>query len=419
MRLLGTGLFLCVLHIGAQAQPARYIGAGGCSGSNCHGGTSAASERDSRIWGNEYAIWSLNDKHSRAFKVLSEPRSKRMAELLGIADARTDARCTSCHVVGSPERAASDGVACEACHGPAEKWLGPHTQANSHAASVAAGMTDTKIARVRAQTCLGCHLGTKDRVVDHELIAAGHPDLNFELDTFGWAQPAHYREVKPSAGNTLPRVRLWAVGQAVALAEGMRLLAMRADSKWPEFAELECYQCHHDLRLDSWRIQRGYPGRKPGSLAPNMARVEVLRVLVAQAAPDQRQAFDAAVGQVASAVANRLNDGPGVAQAASRAAQIGDALAARFDKQDFTAEQARAFARALAAGIGPIANAGVHAAEVATMSLDSLAAAITGNSPAAQSAMAPLYDFLEHPSTYQPSGFAALFRKAAGSTPGL
>ncbi len=53
------------------------------------------------------------------------------------------------------------------------------------------------------------------------------------------------------------------------------------------------------------------------------------------------------------------------------------------------------------------------------MSLDSLAAAITGNAPAAQSAMAPLYDYLEHPSTYQPANFAALFRKAAGSTPGL
>ena len=415
MKLLAAGLLLCAFRFASEAQEAKYIGAGGCSSSNCHGGTSAASEKDSRIWGNEYAIWSLNDKHSKAFKVLGDPRSKRMAEVLRIANPQTEARCTVCHAVGSPERSRSDGVACEACHGPAEKWLGPHTQANSHAASVAAGMTDTKILRIRADTCLGCHLGTKDRVVDHELIAAGHPDLNFELDTFGAAQPAHYREIKPSAGNSLPRVRVWAVGQAAALADGMRTLALRAARNWPEFSELECYQCHHDLRLDSWRIQRGYSGRKPGSLQANVARTEVVRVLVAQAAPDLRSAVDGAINQVDSTIANQLHDGSAVAQAANRAAQEGDALVARFEKQDFTAEQARAIAHALAADIPRIANSGVNAAEVATMSLDSLTAAITGNAPSAQSAMAPLYDFLEHPSTYQPATFVALFRKAASA----
>ena len=99
------------LALSSQAQDAKYIGAGGCSGSNCHGGTAAASEKESRIWGNEYAIWSLNDKHSRAYKSLTEPRSKRMAEILRIGNPQTDARCTVCHAVGSPERSKSDGVA--------------------------------------------------------------------------------------------------------------------------------------------------------------------------------------------------------------------------------------------------------------------------------------------------------------------
>ncbi len=410
MKILRLALALAAL--GCCAQEPKYIGAGGCSGSNCHGGTAPLAEKDSRIQGNEYAIWSLNDKHSRAYKVLAEPRSKRMAEILHIGNPQTDTRCTVCHAVGSPERSKSDGVACEACHGPAERWLGPHTQANSHAASIAAGMIDTKMPRVRAATCLGCHLGTKDKVVDHELIAAGHPDLNFELDTFGAAQPAHYREIKPQEGNTLPRVRVWAVGQAAALGAGMRLLAARAGRHWPEFAELECYQCHHELRLDSWRIQRGYGNRRPGSLQANLARTEVVRVLAAHAAPEQKAALDGALNGVASTISNRLNDGAAIAQAANRAAQQADLLVARFEKQDFTAAQAREIAAALAAEINRIANAGVNAAEVATMSLDSLAAAITGNSPAAQSAMTPLYDYLEHPSAYQPGTFVTLFRKA-------
>jgi len=49
------------------------------------------------------------------------------------------------------------------------------------------------------------------------------------------------------------------------------------------------------------------------------------------------------------------------------------------------------------------------------MSLDALAAAVTGNSAQTQAAMGPLYDYLEHPSTFHPGDFAALFRKAAGA----
>jgi len=59
----------------------------------------------------------------------------------------------------------------------------------------------------------------------------------------------------------------------------MRLLGSHAEKSWPEFSDLECYQCHHDLRADSWRIQRGYGNRKPGSLQVNLARFEVLRDL--------------------------------------------------------------------------------------------------------------------------------------------
>jgi hypothetical protein len=402
---------LLILAGSLAAQQPQYIGAGGCASSNCHGGTSALPENESRILGNEYSIWSVSDRHSRAYKTLTEARSTRMGQILGIADVKSDRRCTSCHAVGSPERARSDGVACEACHGPAEKWLGSHTRPNTHGASVAAGMTETKDLSARAQMCLSCHQGTADRVVDHELIAAGHPDLAFELDTFTWAQPIHHREPKPAAGNSLLRVRQWAVGQAAAFAEGMKLLATRAGRWWPEFAELECYQCHHDLRADSWRIQRGYPGRKPGSLQLNQARLDVLRVLVAQAAPDQRAAVEGGIGQIVSAVSTRLGDSGAVAAAANAAARQGDALVARFEKQDFTPEMARAMVKALAADVPRIAGNGPHSAEQATMTLDALTAAYMGNK--LQAAIAGLYDYLEHPSLYQPAEFAAQFRRVA------
>ena len=373
----------------AQPAPHGFIGAGGCASSNCHGATTGAPVTESRILGNEYAIWSVSDKHARAFKALEEARGKRMAEILGIADATRDKRCTVCHAVGTTDKSRSDGVACEACHGPAENWLGPHTKPNSHEASVKAGMTDTKKLDIRAKTCLACHLGASGQDVDHELIAAGHPDLAFELDTFTAAQPAHHR---PPAQNM--RQRAWAVGQTVGLAEAMRLV-LAHEKSWPEFSDLECYQCHHDLRAESWRIQRGYDGRKPGTLQLNMGRVEMVRALVAAAAPDERAAFEAAAG--------RLNASSPAASAKAME-HIADTLTERFQKQDIDAS---AVLKSVTANIHRIANEGVSAAEQATMTLDAL-----GTNP---DATAPLYNYLEHPSMYRASEFAAKFQKAAAN----
>jgi len=377
------------------AQP--YIGAGGCASSNCHGGTAPLAPNENRILGNEFATWSAADKHARAYRVLLEPRGKRMAEILKIPDATHDRRCAICHVVGSPEKSLSDGVACEACHGPAEKWLGTHTRQNSHESSVKAGMIDTKNLEVRAKTCLACHLGAGEQVVDHDLIAAGHPDLAFELDTFTAAQPAHHRPVQPAA-----RVRAWAVGQMVALAESMRLLGAHAARTWPEFSDLECYQCHHDLRAESWRIARGYGSRRPGSLQLNTSRLEIARELVSVAAPDQRSAFESAMARLTG----NVMDGSGTAQAARAVEYIADTLAERFQTQDI---DAAAVLRAVAANIQRIADAGINAAEQVTMTLDALGAAL-GRNP---DLTAPLYNYLEHPSTYRSNEFVGLFQKAA------
>jgi hypothetical protein len=407
-----TLILLTVTGVSMAQAPRPYVGAGGCASSNCHGGTTPLPESQSRILGNEYATWSVGDRHARAYKMLLEARSKRMAEILKIADASRDRRCTVCHVVGSPEKSLSDGVACEACHGAATGWLGTHTQPNSHAASVSQGMIDTKNLEVRAKTCLACHLGEGEQVVDHEMIAAGHPDLAFELDTFTFAQPAHHRQPKPAAGNSLPRVRAWAVGQTSALAEGMRLLAAHTGKSWPEFTDLECYQCHHDLRADSWRIQRGYAGRKPGSLQVNLARFEVARVLVAEAAPDQKAALEGAMGRLDTLVENDLSDRAAIAREAQAVERTANALTAQFLGRNFDAASAGAMVRALNAGIQRIADAGVNAAEQATMSLDALTSALASAS-GKQDAITALYNYLEHPSTYKPGEFVALYRKAA------
>jgi hypothetical protein len=428
-RFLWAALATILCFGAAQAEGLPYKGPGGCNGSSCHGNTRAANEQESRIQGNEYAIWSARkpdgkplDLHSGAFAVLGNERSKRMAKILDetrgsgakIGDPQSSSRCLACHSLGSPQK--SDGVSCEACHGLSTQWLGPHTQKNSHAASVQAGMIDTKDLSLRSKTCLECHLGStkdKERVVDHELIAAGHPDLAFELDTFSAAMPMHWRAPKAKPGNTLPTVQVWAVGQSTALAEGMRLLATQAAGAWPEFTQLECYQCHHDLRADSWRIQRGYGGRVPGTLQPNTARFEVLRVLVEQAAGDRRAALDAGFAELSNLTNSKLGDAKGIEAAARSLQQQAEALTTRFAAQDFTEESARNIVKTLSTEAPRIAGAGVHSAEQVTMALDSLTAAYLPARAALQGSIDKLYNYLERPSVYQPSEFVTLFRQAA------
>ena len=411
VKILFPLFFLCSALLTGQSP--RFIGAGGCASSNCHGATSPASPDESRILGYEYTVWSVRDRHSQAYSVLSENRSKRMAQILAIRDATTSDQCLACHAVGSPEKSRSDGVACEGCHGPAEQWLGPHVaEDQSHEANVALGMIDTKKPELRAALCLECHIGTPQKTVDHELIAAGHPDLVFELDTFSAALPMHWRPVAPTAGNTLPTVRDFAVGQATALSVAMRQLASAATTHWPEFAELECYQCHHELTRDSWRIARGYSERKAGSLVVNISRSTVLEVVVSQVAPSQSGGLRGALDGLTQAVSDNFADGNAVASAARSVQSHADALARSFAGQDFTRAQAVSIAASLSSKAQTIANAGVQSAEQSTMALDTIAAAVANDSQPLKSAIKGLYDYLEHPSVYRPGEYARQLRAA-------
>jgi len=59
-------------------------------------------------------------------------------------------------------------------------------------------MYDTRDVIHRTEKCLECHLGTKNKFVDHEMIAAGHPDLYFELDSFSAVMPRHWKSPRES-----------------------------------------------------------------------------------------------------------------------------------------------------------------------------------------------------------------------------
>ena len=183
--------FLAASLVRAQEkEPIKYIGPGSCAATSCHGSVKPIA--GSRILQNEYSTWILQDRHSRAYQALTGDIGERMARILKLgAKAEESSKCLACHALyAAPEQRGrpfeiSEGVSCENCHGPASAWLGPHTTRSwPHEKSVALGMANTRNVIHRTEKCLECHLGTKNKFVDHEMIAAGHPDLYFELDSF-------------------------------------------------------------------------------------------------------------------------------------------------------------------------------------------------------------------------------------------
>lgn len=196
---------------GAGQNSPEFVGSMSCSSSSCHGG---GGEHQ-----NQYLVWSLRDFHSqRPVATLATARSKQIANALGIVDPTTDSRCTTCHapLQNVPESLrgenfnAAEGVSCESCHGPAENWLRSHTRPDyTHADRVAAGMRDLQNLYVRANTCVACHQN-----VDSDILAAGHPELMFELDGQSVSEPKHWRETTNWNG-----AQAWFVGQAAALRE--------------------------------------------------------------------------------------------------------------------------------------------------------------------------------------------------------
>src|SRR5262249_56943340 len=130
-------------------------------------------------------------------------RPSKIAQALKIPKAEASDRCLSCHAVNvkaqmrGPKFDIAEGVHCEGCHGPSEKWLEPHAEKGwTHEQSVKLGMYDTKNLLMRAEKCVSCHLA-----IDQELVAAGHPDLlAYELDTFSALMPPHWRDKGPVFG---------------------------------------------------------------------------------------------------------------------------------------------------------------------------------------------------------------------------
>jgi len=161
----------------------------------------------------------------------------------------------------------TEGVGCAGCHGPAEQWVNEHYLASWQPYSaIQRGFVPNDDLVTRARMCASCHVGDSDRDMNHDIIAAGHPALRFEMASHHSRLPKHWRD--DQAGDLAAfEAKLWAAG-AVASADAWLALQQgraggtTAVSTWPDFAANDCSSCHQSLRLNSDRDPLSDPHRR-------------------------------------------------------------------------------------------------------------------------------------------------------------
>jgi hypothetical protein len=179
-------------------------------------------------------------------------------------------------------------------------------------------MRPTKRLEARARICVECHVGSPGRDVNHDLIAAGHPRLNFEFAAFLANMPPHWVE---KTGGNFP-AQAWAIGQATTARAAADLLARRAGdagrrrSPWPEFSEYDCFACHHDLADEPWRQSRAATGRTPGIPAWGTWCYPEALTLARQESGDRRPELESAFAALDAEMAHFGSDPAKVAGAA-------------------------------------------------------------------------------------------------------
>ncbi|MCC6849509.1 MAG: hypothetical protein IT294_13490 [Deltaproteobacteria bacterium] len=249
-----------------------FLGDGRCGNPTCHGAGLPNREKPDpkwRPWKSARTQW-INtniDRHSRAYRTLETDEGRTIARYMGIEATQSD-KCLACHAPAATAAPGgrykkSDGVTCEHCHGPAELWLEPHSQKDwpqTRRQYVSKGFYDNDDYVLRARNCARCHVA-----IDHEIVAGGHPPLQFELVAYAQIMKHWDDQDELPAGAFSVDPTIWALGQVTGLRDALRMLSERADGanyqsfdQFPHFADRNCYTCHHKLVDDALRQARGH-----------------------------------------------------------------------------------------------------------------------------------------------------------------
>ena len=267
----------------SRPAPRSLVGAGSCTSSGCH----AAPVAGHVPWQSAYTVWATRDPHARAHAVLREPLAERIVAAVAARNpsrpqppAHENMACVGCHATARGPTA-GEGVSCESCHGAAGAWLAAHTATGWKTRGNTLGMVDLADPFTCASMCADCHVGgppTADgaiREVTHDLVAAGHPRLAFELRSYKRGEPPHWRDrfASPEGSDAPGPVDEWALGRLGALSNFLGQVATQSRAArsgksgitcgaWPEFTAFDCHGCHRPAAVVSAptvAVRRGGP----------------------------------------------------------------------------------------------------------------------------------------------------------------
>jgi hypothetical protein len=339
-----------------DTAPHQSIGVINCASSMCHG--AVAPWQGSPIEHNEYSTWLRLDKHANAWNLLHNADSQRIAKKLGLKKpAHEEKICLDCHAHNpvpeqrGPRFSVTDGVSCEACHGPAAQWVKSHTEADAtHARNIADGLYPTSQPEPMARLCLSCHYGSEKKLVTHRLMGAGHPRLSFDLDTFANFLPPHWRIDKDwqARKGDYDGVRLWAIGQGVAVQSLLHTLTdpvQGRDGLFPELVVFDCHACHHPMSSQRWQPRQGIG---PGRIRLNDAHLLMLRNIVKAVNPAYAPGFTAQIQKLHQTIAGEADWAQQDALAEARKlSRMVDQQIRLFEKRRFTHADLKAILRQL------------------------------------------------------------------------
>lgn len=175
--------------------------------------------------------WWPKNNHYQTAEPFFDQKGKqvKIARLYGINPSdmtKGNILCMRCHgtiVSGSEKDSVTDGVGCEACHGPAKDYLKPHQEGEKslgdnrpgRVKGLQLGMVNLRDLKTRVKNCGRCH-----NISDARLLSAGHPSATNFIDYFvdGMAKTRHwtraldspdelgkaYHEAFPAAGGNPP-----------------------------------------------------------------------------------------------------------------------------------------------------------------------------------------------------------------------
>ena len=417
-----TLLFVGSAALAAEPGVADYkhLGVASCATSVCHGKLAPAPGKNVAL--NEYQTWTREDRHAQAYRTLELAESKRIAANLGLPSATTAKICVDCHADNvpsdkrGPKFQMSDGVGCEACHGGSEKWIESHAaESATHKDNVARGMYPSEQPLKRAQLCLGCHLGTKDRFATHAIMGAGHPRLSFELEAYTANQPAHYvvdADYDQRKGR-IQGMNLWLTGQIESARRMLTLLQtdmFGSGGMFPELAFYDCHSCHHPMDKIRWNAQRAGAGIKPGTV-----RLQTQNLVVLQAVTEtfEPAALTELVGLTNALIRAGQRDRANVTSAAKALldwVEKRDALTRR----QFSAADVTTMRKTLVK-YGATDKAGDYAAaEQIVLGLESLSYSL-GDRDKKKAALDALYNAVKNDTAFSPQQFASAAANAQRS----